>query len=288
MTSHADMPKTTNEAVSGLLKEQTRFGPDNPRTTSDRFNHFFDELIEQSGLEVTPSLALAAIFAIGMILAGAMFVWQENIVAPAIGLVTGIGLSILFLQFLRQWRFRQIQRQLPEAIDAISRSARAGRSLEQSIEDASRELSAPFGEELKRVSRRLGLGVSVAAAVREMPKRMPLAGVQVLAAALSLHQQIGGNLIQALEQLSRTIRERTEFQSKFQAATAGSRFSVIFLLAVGPGILVVHSLRDPRFFPTLTGTPMGVGLLGTAAVLQIIGSIWVLGLFRSSLGSSNG
>ena len=288
MTTHAEVPKTTDQGMSGLLKERTRFGTDNPRITSDRLNHFFDDLIEQSGLDITPALALAAIFAIGMILAGAMFVWQENLVAPAIGLAAGIGLSILFIHFLRQWRFRQIQRQLPEAIDAISRSARAGRSLEQSIEDASRELPAPFGEELKRVSARLGLGMSVAAAVREMPKRLPLAGVQILAAALSLHQQIGGNLIHALEQLSRTIRERTEFQSKFQAATTGSRFSVMFLLSVGPCILVVYSLRDPNFLPSLTGTPIGVSVLAAAAVLQIVGSIWVLGVFRSGLGSSKG
>ena len=288
MARRDEVSKTCDAGLTGLLKEQTRFGPTDPQTTPDRLNHGFDELVEQSGLNVTPALALAAIFAVGMILAGAMFVWQENLVALAIGLVAGIGLSLLFLHVLRQWRFGQMQRQLPEAIEAISRSARAGRSLEQSIQDASRELPAPLGEEFKRVSVRLGLGMPMAAAVREMPKRAPLTGVQILAAALALHQQGGGNLIRALEQLSRTIRERTEFQGKFQAATAGARYSVIFLLSIGPGVLVFYSLHDPTFFRSLTGTAMGLGVLAGAAVLQIIGSVWVVGLFRSSMGSTKG
>ena len=286
MAKHTNVPEKSSDDLIGLLKEQTRFGPDQPRTRSERLDHFFDELIEQSGLEVAPGLALAAIASIGMIMAGVMFVWQENVVAAAIGLATGVGLSVLFLQFLRKWRFGQIKKQLPDAIEAISRSVRAGRSLEQSIEDASREVPAPLGDELKRVSLRLGLGLSVAGAVREMPRRLPLAGVQIFAAALALHQQTGGNLIHALEQLSRTIRERTEFHGKFQAATAGSRYSVIFLLAVGPGVLTVYSLRQPNFLPTLTGTATGIALLTAAAMLQLIGSIWVLALFRSSLGPS--
>ena len=286
MATHTTVAENADEGLIGLLKKQTRFGPEQPRTRSDRLNHYFDDLIEQSGLEVQPGLALAAIASIGMIMAGVMFVWQENVVASAIGLMGGVGLSVLFLQFLRTWRFGQIKKQLPDAIEAISRSVRAGRSLEQSIEDAGREVSAPFGDELKRVSLRLGLGLSVAGAMREMPRRMPLAGVQIFAAALALHQQTGGNLIHTLEQLSRTIRERAEFQGKFQAATAGSRYSVIFLLAVGPGVLTVYSLRQPNFLPTLTGTATGVALLTAAAVLQLIGSIWVLALFRSSLGPS--
>ncbi|MBI3462816.1 MAG: type II secretion system F family protein [Planctomycetes bacterium] len=272
MAKLTNVPEKSSDDLIGLLKEQTRFGPDQPRTRSERLDHFFDELIEQSGLEVAPGLALAAIASIGMIMAGAMFVWEENVVAAAIGLAAGVGLSVLFLQFLRKWRFGQIKKQLPDAIEAVSRSVRAGRSLEQSIEDASREVPAPLGDELKRVSLRLGLGLSVAGAVREMPRRLPLAGVQIFAAALALHQQTGGNLIHALEQLSRTIRERTEFQG--------------FLLAVGPGVLTVYSLRQPNFLPTLTGTATGIALLTAAAMLQLIGSIWVLALFRSSLGPS--
>ena len=286
MTAKTHSQPPAVDGLIGLMKEKTRFGPDKPQTSGEQLNHFFDELIEHSGLEVRPSLALAAVMAVAMSLAGAMFVWQESLLSAAMGLMAGLVVSVLFLRVLRSWRFRQILRQLPEAVDIMSRSVRAGRSLEQSIEEVSRELAAPLGDEFKRVSARVGLGLSVAAAAREMPRRVPLPGVHILATALAIHQQTGGDLIHVLDQLAETIRERAEFQGKFMAATAGSRFSIIFLLSIGPIILIYQSMRDPTYLETLTGSSVGRTILVSAIILQLIGSLWILNIFRSGVSET--
>ena len=266
-----------------LLKVETRFAPDEPRNWSERLNHWFDELVEQSGLNATPAVALSGVVAFAGIVGGAMFVLLEHAIAAAFGFVVGLGVAFLILRGMREWRYRQIARQLPDAVDLMTRSVRAGRSLEQSIDEMSRELAMPLGGEFGRVARRLELGLPIAAAVRELPRRVPLAAVQIFATALAIHQQTGGNLVHALEQLSQTIRERAEFRGKFLAATAGSRFSIVFLLLIGPIILLLQSLRDPAWLRTLVTAPVGQIILFTAVSLQLVGSLWVLGIFRSSV-----
>jgi tight adherence protein B len=269
--------------VIGLLKENARFAPDEPRTSSDRFNRYFDDLVEQSGIETTPGLALVTVLAIGMIAAGAMFVWQENMLSVALGLGGGVGMSILFLNMLRNWRFGQVQRQLPDALAILNRNVRAGRSLEQGIEELGRELPSPLADEFKRISVRLAMGLPLAAAVRELPKRMPLGSVRVFATAMILHQHTGGNLTHALDKLAQTIRDRAEFRGRYRAATAGSRFAVIFLLAIGPLVMVYQSFRQSQFLSQLTSEPTGQKMLIAAIALQVIGSLVVLNIFRSGM-----
>jgi tight adherence protein B len=281
----ANDPNNTTQPpeLIGLLKEQVRFAPDVPRTSVDRFNQSFDDLVEQSGIETTPGLAMVTVLAIGMIAAGAMFVWQENMLSVALGLGGGVGMSLLLLNMLRNWRFGQIQRQLPDAVGILNRNVRAGRSLEQGIEELGRELPEPLAEEFRRVSVKLSMGLPLAAAVRELPKRMPLGSVRVFATAMVLHQHTGGNLTHALDKLAQTIRDRAEFRGRYRAATAGSRFAVIFLLALGPVVLVYQSFRQSQFLSQLTSDPTGQRMLIAAIVLQIVGSFAVLSIFRSGM-----
>ncbi len=287
MASNPNIPTLSEPALTGLMREEHRFCPRSPQTFGDRLNQWFDLLVSHSGLEVTPALVLSSLVSVGMIMAGTMFVWQENLLSAAVGLLFGVGGSLLFLRILRNWRFRQIQQQLPEGVDIMIRSVRAGRSLEQSIEELSRELGPPLGTEFKRVSTRLGLGLSVASALRELPQRVPLPGVHIFATALTIHQQTGGNLIQALEQLAQTIRDRAEFRGKFMAATAGSRFATVFLLAIGPIVLAYQSLRDPGYLSALTQEPAGRSILIAAFILQVVGSLWILSVFRTGVGETD-
>jgi len=275
------------EGAARLRRAEHRFAPEPSRSWVGRLDHAFDELVEQSGLETTPATALAGCMAVAALAAGAMFVWQENLFSAALGFLLGLAGTLSALAAARAWRLRQIGRQLPEAIDRLARSVRAGRSLEQAIAVLADELSEPLGSEFRRVAQRLELGLPLPAALRLLVRRAPLPPLHMFVAALTIQRQVGGNVVETLEQLSRTVRQRADFRARFRAATAGSRMSVIFLLSVGPIALVVQTFRDPEYMATLTSTPVGRTLLGTAIILQLIGSIWVWSIFKAGITRAN-
>ncbi len=273
----------SREGAARLRRVEQRFAPQPPQGWAGRLNHAFDELVAQSGLDTTPATALAGCMGLAALAAGAMFVWQENLLSAGLGFLLGLAATLSALAGLRAWRFRQIARELPDAIDRLARSVRAGRSLEQSIAVLAEEAEEPLAAELRRVAQRLELGLPLPAALSLLVRRTPLPPLRMFAAALTIHRQVGGNIIETLEQLSSMIRQRADFRTRFRAATAGSRMSVIFLLAVGPIALVVQTFRDPEYMSTLTNTPAGRTLLATAIILQIIGSIWVWSIFKAGI-----
>jgi len=274
---------TRGSTRARLRRQDYRFAPAEPRTWSERLDHYFDELVEQSGLETTPGVLLAACLAVAALCAGAMFVWQESVAAAVLGLAFGLAATVGAIIAARAWRFRRITRQLPDVVDRLARAVRAGHSLEQSIALAAGEIDEPLASEFARVAKRLDLGLPLHAALQELTRRLPLTGVRILVAALTIHRQVGGNIVATLDQLARTIREREEYRRRFLAATAGSRMSVAFLIAIGPAVLALQTFRDPQYMAAFTSTGLGQTLLATAVLLQVLGSIWIWTIFKAGI-----
>lgn len=107
-------------------------------------------------------------------------------------------------------------------------------------------------------------------------------GISVLTTALSVHRQTGGDLIQVLERLSRTIRDRQEFQGRLQAQTAASRATAMLMVVLPPIILTFFIFRDPTYLPSLLDSPWGSRSLVLAIALLFVGILWVMRILRTS------
>jgi tight adherence protein B len=130
--------------------------------------------------------------------------------------------------------------------------------------------------------RKLALGLQIDEALRELPQRTGLVATSVLATALTVHRQSGGDLVRVLDRLSRTLRDRLQFQGRLRAATAASRATAILMIVLPPAILAFFVFRDPNYLTNLFDTAWGARATVLAFILEFLGAIWTMRVLRSS------
>lgn len=267
---------------AAILRADETYGRGTADDLPDRLNTWFDLLMLQSGLSIAPPMMLGVCACSAVSLAGLAFVLQEELVPTALGLIIGSLAPVLLAVVLRSRRRKQITGQLPPAIDELARAARTGRSLESCLKMIAADTPAPLGVEFRRIAMKLDLGLSVSEATRELPRRTGLIGASVLSTALSVHEQTGGDLVQVLERLARTLRERALFVGRLQAATAASKGTALLMLLLPVGIVAFFLARDPDYISDLVSSSWGLRATTTAFVLQILGTCCILRILSRS------
>lgn len=267
---------------AGILRDDETFYVENDNSVSNNINGWFDTLLIQSGLGISPTVMLFLSMLSGVTIGGAVFVWQENPLSAAFGAAIGFLLPVMLTMFIRQRRQTQMMNQLPPMIDELARAAKTGRSMEHCFQLVADDTPAPLGTELQICSRRIELGLPMSEALEELPYRTGLVSSSVLVTALGVHQQTGGDLVKVLERLAVTIRDRIQFQGRLRAATAASRYVAFLMIALPPAILAFFILRDPEYMTKLMDSDWGRWATIGAFVLEVIGVVWILRVLASS------
>lgn len=279
MTPRAIQPRSEFAAI---LRDEHEFSVPGRDTLGNRINGWFDRLIVQSGAEITPAMLLALCVCSAVACGGLAFVIQENLLTTAIGGLLGVTTPVAAAVIIRARRRTEMLSQLPAMLDELARAARTGRSLEECLALVADDTRLPLGGELRRCSRRLDLGMSITEALGELPERTGLPTTNVFVSALAVHRQTGGDLVKVLERLAQTLRARIQFQGRLKAATAASRATALLMVIVPPAVLAFFVLRDSEYLTNLMHSEWGLRVTIIAAVLQIIGSIWVLRILKHS------
>jgi tight adherence protein B len=269
-------------AFAAILKEHEPYSRGDRDDVADRLNGWYDRLMLQSGLAVSPPLMLAMCACTATAGGGLAFVLQENSLAAAVGMLVGFAIPLAVAVTVRARRQKQMAEQLPPAIDELSRAARTGRSLEHCLMMVASDTPAPLGTELTLAAKKMDMGLSVSEAIRELPLRTGLVSMSVLTTALSVHEQTGGDLVHVLDRLSRTLRERALFVGRLKAATAASKGTAILMLVLPVAIVAFFMWRDPHYITNLVESPWGFRATAVAVVLQGIGSCFVLRILARS------
>lgn len=168
----------------------------------------------------------------------------------------------------------KIETQLANCIDLIVAALRAGASLPAAIESAMVETRAPLRPELEEVRGRLRLGDEPASVFAGLMRRVPLESFRLLAATLTTHWEVGGNLAPTLATVGRTIRDRIEVSRRIHSLTTQSRVSTAGVLAATYFIGLVMWRNDPQRMSDFLATDVGRWLVTAAVVLQAIGIVW--------------
>lgn len=267
---------------AGILRDDELFADYESDDAANRLNSWFDRLMIQSGLELAPSMLLLLSLCSGVTLGGILFVLQENFLSTAAAVMIGSMLPLFFAMLARGRRQDQITNQMPAMIDELARAAKTGRSPEQCVQLVAYDTPKPLGIELQICARRLQMGVGMHEALRNLPERTGLVSLNFLVMALTVHQQTGGDLVKVLERLSRTIRDRLLFLGRLRAATIASRATAILMIALPPAILAFFILRDPDYLTDLMASGWGKFATLLAIGLEIVGSVWVLRILKTS------
>jgi tight adherence protein B len=195
-----------------------------------------------------------------------------------IGIVIGFFLPRLWLARRRNGRLAAFNKQLPDTITLIANALRAGSSFLQAIELVVRETRPPISIEFARVIREVNLGLPFEQALENMVRRVRSDDLELMATAIAIQHQVGGNLAEILDSIAYTIRERIRIKGEIRTLTAQQRLSgyVVAGLPIGlAGFLFVAApgFMEPMFDSraSLIGLPAGVIVLAIVGVMMFIG-----------------
>ena len=194
----------------------------------------------------------------------------------------GVGASLpyLYVVWKKNKRMSRFEQKLPDALDLIVSSLRAGHSLISAIGIVSREASAPIDREFRICFDEQNFGLDFRVALDNLAQRVPLQDVKILTAAILIQRESGGNLAEVLEKVAYIIRERFRLKKQIQVHTAQGRLTG-WILSVLPVILgMLMYLVDPEHVSLLWKRPVGLNMLYTATVMTCIGALIIRKIVR--------
>jgi len=230
-------------------------------------------LLYQSGLKWTAGALLLMSVACFAIPAYLVYLRSG---AFLIGLIVGIPVGFLPLAFVyhrRGKRFDQIEQQLPEALDLMVSSIRAGHSLVAALRLVAYESPEPIGGEFRICFDEQNYGLELRTAMENLVNRVPLQDLRIVVTAILIQKESGGNLAEVLDKASYLIRERFRLRKQVRVHTAQGRMTgwVLTILPAALGVLLY--LMNPETMSLLWTRPMGVKLLYAWVVMTLTGAL---------------
>lgn len=179
------------------------------------------------------------------------------------------------LRWLRKRRVEHIEQQLPDALQMLAGTARAGLSLPAAIRQVSAELTPPLQQELLLVQHEQRLGVSLDDALENLARRVPAQPVKLMVSAMRIANETGGGLAETLERTATTLRSQHAMELKILALTAQGKLQawVVGLLPVF--LLWVLNRMEPAAMSQLWTTQLGWGVLAAVLVMEFIGVLLI-------------
>lgn len=230
-------------------------------------------LVSQAGVPWKPEtvvLALAAAVIVLSVLASRFMALPLAVVVAA---ALGAGVPLFLLGLRRTKRLDAVDRQLPDAIDLMVRSLRAGHPLNSSFQIIAREMADPIGTEMGIVADGITYGESLPDAVDAMARRVGSADLDYLAAAVKIQHSTGGNLAAVMEALSRVIRERAVMRRKIRALSSEGRITALVVSAVPVVLAGFIHLTTPSFYGDVADHPLFLPMMTAGIVLTALNAI---------------
>ncbi len=241
------------------------------------FTAKLEEMVTQTELSWTVSTVLLLMILIGALVSIALLVLlRGNPMGILFGVITGIAVPLLLLVNSRQKRTGKISAQMPDALDMMVRSLRAGHGLAAAFKLIASEMPVPIAEEFGRCFEEQNMGIEIRDAVRNLAKRVPgCVDLKFFAVSIIVQRETGGNLVELLERLASTIRERYKFYGKLRALTAEGKLSFLILASLPFVCLFLLLLTNPKHLEPLVVTPMGHKIAVIAIVCWLTGVVWM-------------
>jgi len=227
--------RSRREQVEGSLKElESRRSEKVPLSSR----------LTQAGLDWSPrkfmilsGVLAAACFAITMLAGGGL------IGAAGLALAAGLGLPRWILNFLKKRREKKFLKALPDAVDVIVRGIKAGLPLFESIKVVATDAPEPLKSEFLAIIETQAIGMPLGDACARLFERMPVPEANFFGIVVAIQQKSGGNLSEALGNLSKVLRDRKKMAEKIQAMSMEAKASAGIIGALPPLVMVLFTCR---------------------------------------------
>jgi tight adherence protein B len=232
----------------------------------------FEDMIEQSGLDLTARKLLLTMAGTGGLLGLLAMSLGRGPLAAIVLAATGAVAPLFYVHYKRNARMEKLLSQLPDAFDLMGRVIRAGQTMSQALQAVADEFPQPISMEFGYCYEQQNLGLTPEFSLRDLARRTGLVEIQIFVMALLVQQQTGGNLAELLDKLSAIIRARYKLRGQVKALTAEGRMQAVVLLGLPPALFLVMLVLNRDYAATLLQFPM---LIGTTLALEGIGALWI-------------
>jgi tight adherence protein B len=232
-------------------------------------------MLERANLPLRPAEALFFYIAGVAIIALLLFAVVDS---PIVALISVLVVALLppaIVSFLANRRRKAFNSTLPDTLQLLASTLRAGYSLMQGVEAVSQEVSEPMGRELRRVVTEARLGRPLEEALEGVASRMESGDFAWAVMAIRIQREVGGNLAELLVTVAETMTERERLRRDVNALTAEGKVSAIVLgiLPVGLGLFIYTA--NPGYMDPLFEETIGKILLFGSIILAFLGFWWM-------------
>jgi len=232
-------------------------------------------LISQSGLSWYSDRVLGIALGLSTLVIVTLGLQKIHPILIALSAMIFACIPMAYLLMKKSRRLRQIEEQLPDALDALARAMQAGNSFVGALEVVSRDAAPPISRELRLVAEEVNFGRSVKEGLAALASRIDSVDIRYFILAVLIHSQAGGNLSGLLLKLSNLIRERLKLRRMSQVLTAEGRLSGWILTLLPFGAAAVIFTVNPAFMSALWTNPEGILFLQINGILMAIGILWM-------------
>ncbi len=228
--------------------------------------------IEQAGLGISVRAFWVMSILFGLFVAFVVLVTGSGWAVTAItAFVASVGVPRWFLGYAKKRRMTRFLNEFANAIDVVVRGVKSGLPVNDCFQIVAKESADPVGPEFRRIVEGQRLGVTLEQGMERMYERMPLAEVNFLSIVMTIQKKTGGNLAEALANLSTVLRDRKKMQGKIKSMSQEAKSSAAIIGALPIIIMLLVYMTSPEYITILWTDRLGQVMLVGCAVWMTIG-----------------
>lgn len=238
--------------------------------------------LEMAGLQnVRPRAFWIASGGIGVVVALAcLLTGQTLIVAVLASFGAALGLPRWALSFLKARREKAFTAEFANAIDVIVRSVKSGLPTNEALKIVAKEIPDPVGAEFNKLCEGLKVGVTLDQGLKKMFESMPTPEVGFFGIVMSIQQKSGGNLSEALGNLSGILRDRKRLQGKIKAMSSEAKASAMIIGSLPPAVMGIVWFTTPAYIDLLFTERLGNLMLAGCVIWMGVGITVMRGMIN--------
>ena len=228
--------------------------------------------IDQAGLSLSKRSFILLAIAAGLL--SFFFVLATGaglLIAASVAFAVSCGLPFWALRYLKLRREAKFLAAFPDAVDVIVRGIKAGLPLLDSMRIITAEAPEPIRSEFRAIIETQTIGLPLGEACGKLYERIPLPEANFFAIVIAIQQKAGGNLSEALGNLSKVLRERKKMKAKIQAMSMEAKASAAIIAALPICVMILVYLSSPNYISLLWTEPLGRTMLAASAIWMSLG-----------------
>lgn len=221
--------------------------------------------LRQAGLSMSVRTFWIVSLSAGLAAGVLSLLFMPPLLALGMVLVFGLGLPRWVLGFLGKRRMKKFSGEFANAVDIIVRGIKSGLPVHDCLKIIARESPAPLGPEFQRLIENVGVGLTLEQSLEKMYERMPTPELRFFAIVVSIQAKTGGNLAEALSNLSTVLRSRKQMGEKIKALASEATASAGIIGSLPPAVMLIVLVTTPAYMMLMFTDPRGqLMLLGAA------------------------